>query len=95
MPNDRLSRWKEPIELLTFLSGDDKAQLEAVSKIQVAALADKPKDGVEITSSDMIRACRELIFDMRDGLPIFHAIMSSIDTDRIAIKAFEAAGKPR
>jgi hypothetical protein len=86
MPNDRVSRWKEPIELLTFLSGDDKAQLEAISKMQVAALANEPKDGVGFTSSDMVRACRELIFDVRDGLPIFHAIMSSIDTDRIAIK---------
>lgn len=86
MAADRLSRWKKTTPLLTFLSGDNNERLEAVSKMQVEALSGKPKEGVGFTQGDLIEACRELIFDLRDGAPVFHAIMYTFDTDAIAIK---------
>jgi Domain of unknown function (DUF4263) len=86
MPTDRLTRWKKATPLLTFLSGDNKEQLETLSKLQGAALQDKPKEGIGFTQGGMIQACRELIFDLRDGVPIFHAIMYGIDTDQVAVK---------
>lgn len=86
MANDRKSRWKTPRLLLTFLSGDDKARLETVSKLQVSVSKKRAKAHPNLTSSDMIAACRELIFDVKAGVPIFHAIMYGIDTDHISVK---------
>ncbi len=66
--------------------------------MQVAALGDRPKDGPVLTQGDMIQACRELIFDIRDEAPIFHAIMYSFDTDEMAVKLehmFEILVEPK
>lgn len=62
--------------------------------MQIAALANEPKDGVGLHPATLYEYATELIFDMWDGLPIFHAIMSSIDTDRIDQAAGSEAPAP-
>lgn len=87
MHTDRLTRWKNATPLLTLLSGNNKEQLQVISDFQIAASTKKPKNkGVGFTQSGIIEACRELIFDLRDGTPIFHAIMYGFDTDDVTLK---------
>lgn len=43
------------------------------------------KEHSGITQGAIIQACRELIFDMKDGVPVFHAVMHVFDTDEMAI----------
>lgn len=86
MATDRLSRWKKPASVLTLLTGDNRARLEKVSSLRTEALRDKPDSEVAMTQASIIEACRELVFDVRNGTLVFHAIMYSLDTDEVSIK---------
>jgi len=85
VPN-RMSHWKKPRFLMTFLSGDDEKRLDKVTKLQAESLDKKKKDQTSNTQGDLIAACRELIFDVSKEGPVFHAILYGIDTDIMSLK---------
>jgi len=86
MKKDRLSKWEKMILVPTLLAGENKERLEIISEIQSKALKDNPHEDVRMTNFGITQSCRELIFDIKDGLPIFHCIMHAFNTDYMSIK---------
>jgi hypothetical protein len=82
----RLDKWKKPVYLCTVLSGEGEA-LDKLSESQLEASKVGFDGKPRFTNSGMVGACKELIFDVINGVPIFHAIMYTIDSDKILIKA--------
>lgn len=82
----RIQKWKKTRYIFSFLSGDDKERLDIVSKMQIEASEEDYEDEPRMSSFDILGACKELIFNIKDGKPVFHAIMYAIDTDKITIK---------
>ncbi|HWW59508.1 MAG TPA: Shedu anti-phage system protein SduA domain-containing protein [Sphingopyxis sp.] len=83
----RLSQWKEPKELGFGVIGDSenaKAILEISKKLNSNTTKEKSKGP---TINDLIKPCRELIYDERDGKIIFHAISHYINPDKMIIEA--------
>lgn len=81
----RLERWKTPKYLASVYSGGNKARLSVLAEW----LENSPKDegaSLKLTSFSIIEASKELIFDMVDGIPVFHAIMYSFDAERALIR---------
>ncbi|UYV17000.1 DUF4263 domain-containing protein [Porphyrobacter sp. ULC335] len=82
----RLNLWKEPKQLGFGVIGDSenaKAILELWSKLNQG----KPKkEGKGFTLNELIKPCRELIYDERDGKIIFHAISHYINPDALNIE---------
>jgi hypothetical protein len=86
MKESRLSRWEKMVLVPTFLAGDNQKRLETVSKLQVEALEESEHEETKLTSLGITQACRELIFDIKEGVPTFHCIMHAFDTDHMSIK---------
>jgi len=82
----RKDKWKTPTYLLTFLAGDDKTWLDQVSNRQTEASKESYTGKPDFSHWWLLGACKELIFDVRDGKPYFHAIMYSLDADKVCIK---------
>lgn len=81
MARTRLDLWKSPRIIETgFINGDD-AQVQKLLDARITI--DKTKE--KLTINSMITACKELIYDVVDGSPVFHAIMFSIDANRVEI----------
>ena len=88
MSKTRLDRWKTPRPILTGVHGGNEEERERVAKFQQEAPKKRNRydDEEKFTISDMIGACKELIYDVRDGKPIFHAIMYGINAEYIDIE---------
>jgi hypothetical protein len=80
----RMDRWKEARYLATVYTGDNEAR----TKTLTSWLKESPKLDDEppgLTSFRIVEASKELIFDVVDGVPVFHVIMYSFDTERALI----------
>lgn len=86
MKDNRLSKWKEKVFVQTFLAGENEVRLNAVSELQVEAMKENENDENKLSSLGITQACRELIFDIKEGEPVFHCIIHMFDTDRMQIK---------
>ena len=84
MKDSRLSKWKEKVFVETFLAGENEVRLKAVSELHIEAM--KENDAAKLSSLGITQACRELIFDIIEGEPVFHCIIHMFDTDRMQIK---------
>jgi hypothetical protein len=49
-------------------------------------LVEKITKKANLSNWGIIGACKELIFDIADGAPAFHAIMYSLGTSKVSIK---------
>lgn len=79
----RLDRWKTPSFILTLLTGPEGKRKDQISKWQAEAdYEEKPEWG----QLEIIKACQELIFNIQDGRPVFHAIGLLFDTEKICIR---------
>lgn len=73
----RLEKWKEPRRLLTVTTGDNAELTDAIFNAQ----KDAPVDEKPTMSSDgIVRASKEIIFDVENGKPTFHYIMYSVNS---------------
>lgn len=86
MTDSRISRWKKATLVPTFLAGEDKKRLRSVSRLQVKAMDELNSEETKLTNFGVTQACREIIFDCKDGIPVFHCIMHAFDTDHMSIK---------
>lgn len=75
----RLDRWAEPEYLTLFTTGNDTGLTDSL-------LAKHNPDENDSSSAGFVRASKELIFEVRDGKPVFHFIIYSINTVRGAIE---------
>jgi len=82
----RKDKWTTTKYLLTFLSGDDESWRNQLSDRQAEASKEAYTGNPEFSHWWVLGACKELIFDVRDGKPYFHAIMYSLDADKLCIK---------
>ncbi len=83
----RLDKWRTNKKFIsTFLSGKDKTKLNYISQIQVQDSKKEYEGNLNWTSFDLIGACKELVYDIEEGKPIFHAVTYSFDTDKACIK---------
>lgn len=81
--HNRLDKWEKMPYVLTFFYGEDEKKRKNI----VELAKDKDYEGKpKAVDSDIIGACKELIFDIKDGIPVFHAIMYGFDTDKMSIK---------
>jgi hypothetical protein len=80
----RLDLWKEPhpLPLFTVPGNDEVAALQ--EKI-ASQSKDDGKPRARATNWDIIEACKELIFDVVDGKPVFHAVMFALDSDHFEL----------
>src|SRR5438093_9531816 len=85
MTQTRLQKWEKPIYLSPMFTGEDQKRLEEISALRKKADDDEGTGKESATVYDFIASCRELIFDIKDGNPIFHCIAHSFDVDRMAI----------
>lgn len=80
MPNDRIKKWENPRRLLAFLTGDNKDLIEKLTSSQKRAKSDD--DAPDLSSFGIIETCKELIYNIKDGKPVFHAILYGFDVDK-------------
>lgn len=85
MGSTRLQKWEKPVYLSPMFVGDDQERLKELSALPKKHDDKETSDKRGPTIFDFISACRELIFDMKDGKPIFHCIAYSLDVDRMSI----------
>jgi hypothetical protein len=81
----RKERWNDPRFLATVYSGDSEERMSVLR----TWLKNSPKGedaSSGLTSLAIIEAARELIFDLNDGVPVFHVIMYSFDVERAVIR---------
>lgn len=76
----RIDKWKEEKSILTFLQGENKKNLDFVSDHQ---------DSSNLNNIQIIASAKELIFDIKNDLPIFYIISYIFDTDNMSIKIAE------
>ena len=81
-----MQKWEKVKYILSFLAGDNKERLDQISGMQVESSHEEYDGKPSMSNFDMLGACKELIFNIQDGKPVFHAIMYAIDTDKITIK---------
>ena len=81
-----MQKWEKVKFILSFLAGDNKERLDQVSNMQVESSNEEYDGKPTMSNFDILGACKELIFNIKDGKPVFHAIMYAIDTDKITIK---------
>jgi Domain of unknown function (DUF4263) len=81
----RLDRWKESRRLLTVLGGDHKPVVEFI-QAHWKRLADADNPIQEMTQGSLIEAARELVFEMRDGIPFFSVVIYAIASERLQIE---------
>lgn len=99
MAGARLDKWARPLSLGFGVAVNDETKADRIIALQKELRADQEKsDHPEgFTISTMIRSCRELIFDVVDGKPLFHAISYFINGDTLEIQAdklFEISASP-
>lgn len=89
----RLERWKksEFLRWSRFTYGwepstQDEQLIEALGKANEAFYAEHPEEREEPTASDIVSACKELIYDVRDGETVFHAIVYTFNVRRAEIE---------
>lgn len=82
----RMQKWEKTIYILSFLAGDNKERLEKISNMQIEFSKEEYNGKPKMSNFDVLGACKELIFNIVDGKPVFHAIMYAIDADKITIK---------
>jgi len=82
----RIEKWKDTTYILSFLAGKNKKRLDQISKWQVESTDESHEDQTSMSNFNILGACKELIFNIKDGELVFHAIMYAIDTDKITIK---------
>jgi hypothetical protein len=86
----RLDLWSEPERIvsgLTLPDGADASLLDELVELQQSrARCRKDAGPGGFTTSDIIRSCKEIIFDVEDGRFIFHFIRYSINAERIEIE---------
>ena len=69
---------------MTALSGENEALISSLSKIQEQAKA-YDKDNPMFSSFDLVGACKEIIFDIKEDKTVFHAISYSFGVDTAQI----------
>lgn len=82
----RMQRREKTKYILSFLAGDNKDRLDQISTMQVESSKDDYDGKPSMSNFDILGACKELVFNIKDGKPVFHAIMYAIDTDKVTIK---------
>lgn len=82
----RMQKWEKTQYILSFLAGDNKDRLDQICNMQVESSRDEYDGKPNMSNFDILGACKELVFNVKDGKPVFHAIMYAIDTDKITIK---------
>jgi Domain of unknown function (DUF4263) len=64
----------------------DESRLSEIQSLMDAGNERVPEDErSRYTNYGLIAACREIVFDIRDGLPVFTFVAYSLDVDRFAI----------
>ena len=90
MAKTRLDRWTTPERILTILGMDEEADPELQEetaeffKKRRATLA-PDKNAPQFSEFEFVKASKELIFDVEDGLSAFHFVMYSFDTSRCVV----------
>ncbi len=82
----RMQKWEKAKYVLSFLVGDNRERLNQISNMQVEASNEGYDGKASMSNFGILGACKELIFNIKDGKPVFHALMYVIDTDYITIK---------
>lgn len=81
-----MEKWSKKKYVLSFLSGENKERMKLVSTWQTEASKEDYEGKPTMSNTDIMAACKELIFDIEDGRPVFHSIMYTIDVDKVEIK---------
>src|SRR5882672_4171177 len=85
MTDTRLQKWEKPVYLSPMLTGDNHDRLKQVSALSKKVDEENSEEKKAPSIYHFVAACRELIFDIKDGEPIFHCIAYSFDVDRMSI----------
>lgn len=86
MKNRRIEKWKDPVQILTPIGGGTKEQIDRLAKLKHQVSVDGNDKRKKPSISDFIDACKELIYDIQDGQPVFHAIMYTINASQVEIE---------
>jgi hypothetical protein len=84
----RLERWKKPEYLgVTYTFVDSKSEKEKklsndLHEVSLEFLKEQKIENKEPSILDLIKPCKEIIYDVKDGKPIFHCIAFSFNVGR-------------
>ena len=85
MTKPRTEHWKDGVYIPTMFSGEDEEAMERLSS-ESSVPPDSLVSGEGLTTTDIIRSCKELIFDNSGDSLKFHCVTYQIDCKYIAIK---------
>lgn len=85
MTKKRIDLWKEAKYLMTMLSGVSEENDALVKQItHVQKQTGKAESNFSFT--ELVMACREIIYDEEEGVPVFRGILHSFDVEKGKIK---------
>jgi hypothetical protein len=85
MDGTRLDKWREPKRVPAFIRPvDDQEVQEIVRRRYEERNAKQETEG--LTESRIYDMAKELIFDIKDGLPVFHAVIYTINTEAFELE---------
>jgi hypothetical protein len=85
MDGTRLDKWRERKRVPAFIGPvDDQEVQEIVRRRHKERNAKQETEG--LTESRIYEMAKELIFDIKDGLPVFHAVIYTINTEAFELE---------
>lgn len=85
MTKKRLDLWKDAKYLMTMLSGVFEENDDLVKRI-THLQKQNGKAESNLSFTELVKACREIIYDEDEGVPVFHGILHSFDVKKGEIK---------
>jgi hypothetical protein len=79
MTEERIKKWEKDKRLLSFFTGNDEELIRDLTSRSNAK--DDNKASCFPNTSMIIEACKELIYNIKDGKPVFHAILYGFNVD--------------
>lgn len=77
---NRLLQWAEPKRLGFSMTSGDTAASERIAALHEELIAGRKEDvDFSLTTNSLISMCKEIIFDIKDGNYIFHAIAFNLN----------------
>lgn len=79
MSEERITKWKKNKRLLTFFAGKDE---KIINELSGRSKNFDDEDAPSFSNTGMTEACKELIFNIQEGKPVFHAILYGFNVDK-------------
>lgn len=86
MSNNRIDKWKEPESFSAIFTSPDDEVFELLRRRQAKEENQDNHSSTGISSLNVMRAAKELIFDLTDGGAVFHMILYTINAEKLELE---------